>query len=243
MSLFYKMLNESFFSDYENMSEQDQIQEVRADPAHIMYMKNPSEKVQLAAVSTEGRILQTLMKMFRSGDLETEPSDLVKKTAIENDGCAIVCLFGRAQTEELQLLAIRQNPVAIMYIWKPLDITYEKLKEWYPDKFNILYKNSQEKIAERQEKAAKKKALTENPYYQKVISDGMELQNVPDEEKTYDICSAAVKQNGMALQFVPEDMRDTGICYGAVYNDSDALQFVPKTIENYEDVAGLIRFK
>lgn len=57
--------------------------------------------------------------------------------------------------------------------------------------------------------------------------DGMQLDRVPEEERTREYCTLALKQNGLALQFVPEAARDMYLCQKAVRSTGLALQYVP----------------
>ena len=57
--------------------------------------------------------------------------------------------------------------------------------------------------------------------------DGMQLDRVPEEERTREFCTLALKQNGLALQYVPEAARDMYLCQKAVRSNGLALQFVP----------------
>ena len=143
---------ESYFDDINNMSEENQIIEVTDQPSNLYYIDNPSEKVQLAAVKVFGGALKWIMKLKKDGRLKKDPSNLVIKTAIENYPFAIVNLPTSLQTQELQLLAISNKPNSILYIWNPTEETWKKLKELYPQYFDILYNNWLENYYDRQAK-------------------------------------------------------------------------------------------
>lgn len=153
-------LFEAIFDDINNMSEDEQIKAVIDQPTNIFYIDNPSEKVQIAACKAYGGALKFIMKLRKEGRLQSEPSNVVLKTAIENYPFAIVNLPTSMQTQELQSLAINGKPNAILYIWKPTDQTWLELKKQYPQYFDMLYKNWSENNAERQARkaAAAKKA-------------------------------------------------------------------------------------
>jgi hypothetical protein len=147
-------LFESIFDEINHMSEEEQIAEVSSQPASILYIDNPSEKVQLAACNVYGGALKFIMKLYKDGRLQSAPSDEVLKTAILNYPCAIVNLPGSRQTQEFQSLAVELNPNSIYYIWNPTEQTWGEIKKLYPQYFNMLYKNWSENYADRQARKA-----------------------------------------------------------------------------------------
>jgi hypothetical protein len=152
---------EDIVSEYTNLSEDEQIKTVTDDPAHILYINNPSEKVQLAAVKTYGGALKDIFKLKRDGRLQSGPSDMIIRAAIENYPFAIVNLPTSMQTQELQSLAVSKKPNAVLYIWKPTEQTWQELKDQYPQYFDVIYKNWSENYAERQARKAAKAAASD----------------------------------------------------------------------------------
>ena len=67
----------------------------------------------------------------------------------------------------------------------------------------------------------------------KVSSNGLELVNVPEWERTEEICLAAVSQNGQALRYVPEEKRTLPLCILAVKhrNSPCDLTWIPNKRE------------
>ncbi|MEK7070348.1 MAG: DUF4116 domain-containing protein [Patescibacteria group bacterium] len=61
-------------------------------------------------------------------------------------------------------------------------------------------------------------------------SDGA-LQFVPEPMKTAKICLIAVRQNGHALRFVPHHLKTSKICIAAVRSTWRALEYVPRTMK------------
>jgi hypothetical protein len=53
------------------------------------------------------------------------------------------------------------------------------------------------------------------------------LADVPEEERTEELCRQAVSEDGLALEFVPEHLRRSKICLIAVKQNGMALEFVP----------------
>lgn len=54
-----------------------------------------------------------------------------------------------------------------------------------------------------------------------------DLEYIPDEFKTPELCEMAVEQNGMALNFVPEELRTYELCMLALNRDVYAVECVP----------------
>lgn len=67
-----------------------------------------------------------------------------------------------------------------------------------------------------------------------VQKDGQELQHIPEEKRTMEICLAAVQKDGRALEYVPAKKRTPEIYLAAVQQYGRVLQFIPeeeKTLE------------
>ena len=60
------------------------------------------------------------------------------------------------------------------------------------------------------------------------------LEFVPEEHKTKELCELAVSTSGWALEFVPIDMRTPELCEIAVKEDGFALEFVPEELKTFE---------
>ena len=163
---------EDIISKYTNLSEDEQIEAVKYNPANIEYIDNPSEKVQLAAVNIYGGVLGWLMKMKRDGRLQSEISDAVKYAAIKQYPFAIAGLPTSMQTQELQSLAVSEMPNAVLYIWKPTEETWNVLKKNFPQYFDIIYKNWNENYAERQARKAAKAAAMTNTKKESELEEG-----------------------------------------------------------------------
>ena len=65
-------------------------------------------------------------------------------------------------------------------------------------------------------------------YFKWVQQDGRSLQDIPEDERTPELCLEAVKQNGYALNYVPEDKRTPELCREAVKQNVFALLYVPE---------------
>ena len=60
---------------------------------------------------------------------------------------------------------------------------------------------------------------------------GWDLENIPEHQRTPEICLAAVKGHGWALQYVPEPLRTPELCKLAVSNCGAALLYVPDALK------------
>jgi hypothetical protein len=71
-------------------------------------------------------------------------------------------------------------------------------------------------------------------FFAKVEHDGWELEYVPSEYKTYELCKAAVKSDGWALEYVPKHLRTYELCLAAVRQYGKVLQYVPEELRTVE---------
>ena len=69
--------------------------------------------------------------------------------------------------------------------------------------------------------------------YLEMVKGGMRLNNVPYEERTYNVCLEAVRKNGKALEFVPAKLKEEypELCLEAVRKNGKAILFAPWTRE------------
>lgn len=61
----------------------------------------------------------------------------------------------------------------------------------------------------------------------RVEADGLQLGQIPVEDRSREVCRAAVVSDGRALQFVPQEERDMYLCQKACRSKGAALEFVP----------------
>lgn len=115
-------------------AEQHNIDAVRQDPRNILLINNPSEELQLIAVSESGSLLNTLIvrgvepseavqlaAVGNFGDaleMIDNPSEAVQLAAVTNNGDAVVHLRDKniKPSKAVQLAAVRQNGNAIYYL-------------------------------------------------------------------------------------------------------------------------------
>jgi hypothetical protein len=80
--------------------------------------------------------------------------------------------------------------------------------------------------------------MTKEEYFQiyeeAVTQNGLALEFVPDNNKTFDICEIAVTQNSLALKFVPDNNKTFYICEIAVTQNGLALEFVPDNNKTFD---------
>lgn len=60
------------------------------------------------------------------------------------------------------------------------------------------------------------------------VNGGLHLKTFSEENRTYNVCLAAVKETGAALEYVPEDKKTYEMCFEAAKRNGDALRFVPQ---------------
>lgn len=70
--------------------------------------------------------------------------------------------------------------------------------------------------------------IHESYYLQLVNINGRALCLIPKEERTSNLCYAAVKRSGMALRFVPKELRTPEMYNEAVKQNCWALKYVPE---------------
>ncbi len=69
-----------------------------------------------------------------------------------------------------------------------------------------------------------------------VKSDGNNLEHVPNEFKSNEVCLAAVQQNGYAIDFVPKDILTEPICLAAIRQNGYSIDYILddiKTVNMY----------
>ena len=73
-----------------------------------------------------------------------------------------------------------------------------------------------------------------NKYYElcklAVKQNGIALQYIPLNILTDELCEIAVRQNGYALKYVPKNKKTSELCEIAIRQNCDALQFVKNNI-------------
>jgi len=92
----------------ENLSEQDKIEAITADPAQIMLIKDPSEAIQLAAVGAGSAIC-----MIKN------PTEKVQLSAIDLHVNNI--FFIKDPSEVVQLAAVNKIPQSIQFTENPTE--------------------------------------------------------------------------------------------------------------------------
>jgi hypothetical protein len=76
--------------------------------------------------------------------------------------------------------------------------------------------------------------LTHSYYYIGIYTHLICFGDVPEENKTYNLCLAAMYHNGYALLDVPEHLKTAEMCMMAVKNTGYALKYVPESIKTHE---------
>lgn len=117
-------LQEQIYSDLLNLIDEDtQIEFCKEWAFNIEYINNPSIKVKIAAIATDGLAINYI----------ANPSDELKKIAVIQSGCVIQDLNN--PSEEIQLIAI--NNIAIDEEWVFFKYCLNKITSIYA--LNTLY--------------------------------------------------------------------------------------------------------
>jgi len=67
-----------------------------------------------------------------------------------------------------------------------------------------------------------------------VKQDGSNIEYVPENLKTADMCKEAVRQKGWALRFVPEKLKTKELCLEALKQDGSNIEYVPENLKTAE---------
>jgi hypothetical protein len=85
-------------------------------------------------------------------------------------------------------------------------------------------------IEDRQKDIDMIKIRTAEYYMEMVRADGRDIEKVPYERRTPEICTAAVEQNGFALAYVPKHLKTHEMCMTAVKQIGFAIKYVPNAV-------------
>ena len=72
--------------------------------------------------------------------------------------------------------------------------------------------------------------LTHSYYYIGIRANLISIKDVPEENKTYNLCLAAMYYNGYALYFIPEHLQSDEIIQAALLEYPEAVKYIKKTI-------------
>lgn len=129
----------------------------------------------------------------------------------------------KTQDEDLCLVAVVSNPLAIRHIRKPsVDVILEAMNG--SGSVDMILQIVQSKEAE--DVAA-------------VLQDGLNLKNI--NRKTYRICLEAVRQNPKALKHVPKWIQDEEMIREAVLQDSSMLFVARKDLVTHSLCLEVVR--
>ena len=81
---------------------------------------------------------------------------------------------------------------------------------------------------------AKNACRTTRQTVMELEDDGLDLEYVPYELRTKEICEIAVTENGHALGFVPEGVMTIELCEIAVRESGEYLYYVPEQFRTFE---------
>ncbi len=101
--------NPNIIRSIRNPSEKIQLAAIEKDPYYIEDIKNPTEKVQIIAIERDPDNIEIIKN----------PSEKVQLVAVKNKGSSIQ--FIKNPSEKVQLAAIMQKPSSIQYIKNPFE--------------------------------------------------------------------------------------------------------------------------
>ncbi len=188
-------------------------------------MKDPSEEIQLDAITSYPYMLKFIKN----------PSDKVKLTAVKSDGLTIRLIEN--PSEEMKLTAVKQNAGAIKYIKNPSEKL--KLKAVKKDGHIIsLIANPSEElkwIAIRQDGGAIRciKNPSDEMKLVAVKDSGISIRNIKNPSKEMKLI--AVKQNGRAIEYIKNPSEEMKLI--AVKHHGDYLTYIKRPSEEVKRVA------
>ena len=106
--------------DINDLTDDEQILQIRRNPKLLKYLQNPSRDVLEALVRFDGGFLQQI----KNPDAELE------KIAVESEGNAIRYVYD--QTPELQMIAVKSRPSSIIFVQHPTEQVIDYLDSLRP---------------------------------------------------------------------------------------------------------------
>lgn len=190
----------------------------------ILYIDNPSEKVQLAAVTNNGNAIEYI----------ENPSEEMKLAAVAENSLTIRHIDN--PSEAVQLAAVMQDGEAIQHIKNPSEkvqlaaITkywdqtknYEEDEEFDLSTFRVYIKNTKIQLA----------AVTRDETFINFI---IQHNIIPSEQ----VQLAAVTKDGMAIEYIIDSGIEPSntVQLAAVTNDGSAIQYIDDPSEKVQLVA------
>lgn len=202
----YKKVIENV-QDINKMSDELQIKMIKSESTYFRKIKNPSEKVKLAAVNFLGFLIKDI----------NDPSEDVQITAVEESGDNIKYLYekGISPSEDVQLVAVNNSPASIQFIKEPSEKV--QLQAVHKNSWSIKYiKNPTEKVIN--------KAVSQNPNTISLIRDRSE-----------ELEMMAVKKLGNAIQYIRSPSEEVQLA--AVTQNGTAISFISSPSDKIKNAA------
>jgi len=251
----FELLNNSSVEQYQKI--------VARNPEYIVFapLDLPNYKEILTqAILKKGALLRMAPKQYKNSYeynkslLEKNPKliefvninipkyDELVKTALAANPKIILDLPDEAQTNELWLYVLNQDPLMLKEVPQPRK-TPEIQQYAYslnPDAFafidNNLKTNDMINDYISRSNSPRINLIPEEQRVEDIAElavkkNGENLADIPDKAKTKQMCYDAAKQDGFSLIFVPDKFKDYDVCKAAVENNPDAMQFVPDNIK------------
>ena len=175
----------------------------------LRYIVNQTLDICLAAVAQNGAAFQYVKEEFRTPE--------IYRIALSSCGRMLRHISPKDQTEELCLLATKENPYNLRYVSKRLlkDVTIKTITN---DGFAIKYIPTPNEDDE-----------DEFRFYMELVKlsvkqNGMALKFIPKEYQTPSVCKIAIENNPEAFQYVADQTLD--VCLTAVKMDGKLISIV-----------------
>ena len=175
----------------------------------LRYIVNQTLDICLAAVAQNGAAFQYVKEEFRTPE--------IYRIALSSCGRMLRHISPKDQTEELCLLATKENPYNLRYVSKRL-LKDVMIKTVTNDGFAIKYIPAPNEDDE-----------DEFRFYMELVKlsvkqNGMALKFIPKEYQTPSVCKMAIENNPEAFQYVADQTLD--VCLTAVKLDGKLISIV-----------------
>lgn len=240
------VINDSYIWQYDNMelTEEDHIRYIKQNPSYFTSIKDPSERVKLAALKEDGDLIRHIKNPTKEMCLtavETSPNALIYMNYPDEDiVIAALVVDGRAislvnnPSEEMMYVAIFSDPMAIKYIKNPptelILIALEKsgkvidYLDFKTDEYiDLAFKTYPAAIKHI-------KNPSEELCIQCVKKNGKLIQYISEDIQTINIQIAAINENPIAMSFIESQTEE--LCYQAIETNPKVLLYIKnQTIE------------
>lgn len=191
-------------SDSTMIMDMNPLEIIKFNPSHIKNIEDPTYDMCYEAVKRCGNLINSIPIKFQD--------EKMNLGAVTNDGLAIKYLVSFRQTENVCIMALKQNINSFRFI---KFLTEPLIKIVLEYDCNLI-KDIQHIINDDD--------LLDKMKMVSVSQSGLSLQHILN--PTYDICKKAIEQNYKALKFVPDDVLCDGLIHFALNTDGNAIKYI-----------------